>query len=33
MPIRVDAYMAGGIASGTVDRAGQLRDLLETSTD
>jgi hypothetical protein len=33
MPIRVDAYMAGGIASGTVDRAGQLRDLLETATD
>lgn len=33
MPIRVDAYMAGGVASGTVDRAGQLRDLLETSTD
>jgi hypothetical protein len=33
MPIRVDAYMAGGIASGTVDRAGQLRDLLETSTE
>ncbi len=33
MPIRVDAYMAGGIASGTVDCAGQLRDLLETSTD
>ncbi len=33
MPIRVDAYMAGGIASGTVDRAGQLRDLLENSPD
>jgi len=33
MPIHVDAYMAGGVASGMVDRAGQLRDLLETSTD
>jgi hypothetical protein len=33
MPIRVNAYMAGGVASGTVDRVGQLRDLLETSTD
>lgn len=33
MPIRVDAYMTGGIATGTVDRAGQLRDLLETSKD
>ena len=33
MAIRVDAYMTGGIASGTVDRAGQLRDLLETSTE
>ena len=33
MPIHVDAYMAGGVASGMVDRAGQLRDLLETTTD
>lgn len=33
MPIHVDAYMAGGVASGMVVRAGQLRDLLETSTD
>lgn len=33
MPIHVDAYMAGGVASGMVDRAGQLRDLLETSTE
>lgn len=33
MPIHVDAYMTGGVASGMVDRAGQLRDLLETTTD
>jgi len=31
MPIRVEAYMTEGIASGTVTRAGQLRDLLEKS--
>ena len=29
MPIRVDAYMAEGVASGMVVRAGHLRDLLE----
>jgi hypothetical protein len=33
MPIRVDAYMSGGIASGTVVKAGQLRDQLETSRE
>ena len=31
MPIRVDAYTAGGIASGLLARAGHLRDALETS--
>jgi len=29
MPIRVDAYMAGGIARGTLARAGSLREVLE----
>ncbi len=33
MPVHVDAYLAGGIASGTVDRAGHLRDMLETGTE
>ena len=30
MPIRVDAYIAGGMASGVLARAGHLRELLET---
>ena len=30
MPIRVDAYTAGGMASGVLARAGHLRDALET---
>jgi len=29
MPIRVDAYMAGGIAMGVLARAGSLREVLE----
>jgi len=29
MPIRVDAYIAGGLASGVLARAGHLRDILE----
>jgi hypothetical protein len=29
MPIRVDAYTSGGMASGTLARAGALRDALE----
>jgi hypothetical protein len=29
MPIRVDAYMAGGIARGVLARAGSLREVLE----
>ena len=29
MPIRVDAYMAGGIARGILARAGSLREVLE----
>jgi hypothetical protein len=29
MPIRVDAYMTGGMASGVLVRAGHLRDVLE----
>ena len=33
MPIRVDAYMAEGVASGTVVRVGQLRDQLESLPD
>ncbi len=33
MPIRVDAYMVGGVASGMVEHAGQLRDQLETTTE
>jgi hypothetical protein len=33
MPIHVDAYMTGGIATGTFTRAGQLRDFLETSSE
>jgi hypothetical protein len=31
--MRVDAYLAGGTASGTVHVDGHLRDLLETGTD
>jgi len=31
MPIRVDAYTAGGMASGLLARSGHLRDALETS--
>jgi hypothetical protein len=30
MPIRVDAYIAGGMASGVLARAGHLREVLET---
>jgi hypothetical protein len=33
MPIRVDAYTVEGIASGTVERPGSLRDTLETSKE
>ena len=33
MPIQVDAYLSGGIATGTFARAGQLRDFLETSSE
>ena len=29
MPIRVDAYMAGGVASGMLARVGTLREVLE----
>jgi hypothetical protein len=29
MPIRVDAYMAGGVASGVLARVGTLREVLE----
>jgi hypothetical protein len=32
MPIKVDAYLTEGIASGTVDRPGAVRDTLESST-
>jgi hypothetical protein len=31
MPIRVDAYTAGGIASGLLTRAGHVRQVLDTS--
>jgi len=30
MPIRVDAYITGGMASGVLARAGHLREVLET---
>ena len=30
MAIRVDAYLSGGVASGTLARPGSLRDVLET---
>lgn len=30
MPIRVDAYITGGMASGVLPRAGHLRDVLES---
>ena len=33
MPINVEAYLTGGIVSGTFARAGQLRDFLETSNE
>lgn len=33
MPIRVEAYTAGGIVTGVVTRPGHLRDVLETSSD
>ena len=33
MPIHVDAYLAGGVASGMIDHAGQLREQLETTTE
>jgi hypothetical protein len=33
MPIQVEAYLTGGIATGTFARAGQLRDFLETSSE
>jgi hypothetical protein len=33
MPIRVEAYTTTGIATGTIDRPGSLRDALEGSTD
>lgn len=33
MPIQVDAYLTGGIATGTFARAGQLRDFLEMSNE
>lgn len=33
MPIHVDAYLTGGITTGTFARAGQLRDFLETSSE
>lgn len=33
MPIQVQAYTAGGIATGVVARAGHLRELLETGAE
>src|SRR5262245_3878623 len=33
MPIQVDAYLLGGITTGTFARAGQVREFLETSSE
>lgn len=33
MPIQVDAYLSGGIATGTFARAGQVREFLETASE
>ncbi len=33
MPLRVEAYLVGGVLRGVVARAGHLRDVLEASTE
>jgi hypothetical protein len=33
MPIRIEAYTAGGVATGAVDQTGPLREILDGSTD